>query len=149
MLVRVVDLGTKFVIRHDSENTRVALLEGRAEIQGDKAGVEAHPVLLMPGDVAVASLGVVSVERKPGSELKNQLGWRHGLLIFYHTSLADAAKEFNRYNRKKLIIADADTARRRINGTFLAHNAEVFGHVAQAVLGLHVEKQGDQIVISR
>ena len=146
---RVIDLGTKFVIRHDFENTRVALIEGRAEVQDDRAGAKAHPVVLMPGDVAVASLGVLSVERKPDRELKDQLGWRHGLLIFYHTSLADAVKEFNRYNSQKLIIADDDVAQRRINGTFLANNAQVFGHVAQAVLGLHVESQGDRIVISR
>lgn len=146
---RVIDLGTKFVIRHDSENTRVALIEGRAEVQSDTTGARARSVVLTPGDVAIASLGVLSVERKPNRELKDQLGWRHGLLIFYHTPLADAAREFNRYNRQKLIIADDDTARRRINGTFLANNAEVFGHVAQAVLGLHVEKQNDRIVISR
>jgi len=146
---RVVDLGTKFIIRRDSENTRVSLIEGSAEVQGDRAATQARPVVLAPGDVAIASKGILSVERKPSRELKDELGWRHGLLIFYHTSLADAAKEFNRYNETKLVIADAATARQRINGTFLANNVEVFGHVAQAALGLHVRARQNEIVISR
>lgn len=146
---RVVDLGTKFVIRRESENTRVSLIEGRAEVQGDGAGTQLKPVMLAPGDVAIASHGVLSVERRPSRELSDDLGWRRGLLIFYHTPLADAAKEFNRYNATKLVIADGDVAQRRINGTFLANNVEVFGHVAQAALGLHVHNEDNRIVISR
>jgi len=146
---RVIDLGTKFVIRHDSRNTRVSLIEGRAEVRGDDAATQAKPVVLTPGDVAVASSGVISVERRPSRELSAELGWRRGLLIFYHTSLAEAAVEFNRYNSTKLIIADDGVAQRRINGTFLANNVEVFGNVAKAALGLHVRNEENRIVISQ
>lgn len=146
---RVTDLGTKFVVRHDHDHTRVALVEGLAELQSDGAGKRGNPIVLMPGDVAVAHAGVLSVVRKSDRELADQLGWRRGLLIFYHTTLADAANEFNRYNQKKLVIADEDAAHRRINGTFLANNVEVFGHVAQVVLGLHIQTHEHEVIISR
>jgi len=146
---RVVDLGTRFIIRRERGNTRVSLIEGRAEVQSDGAETQLKPVTLTPGDVAIASRGVLSVERRPSRELSDDMGWRQGLLIFYHTPLADAAKEFNRYNKTKLVIADRDVAQRRINGTFLANNVEVFGNVAQAALGLHVHNEDNRIVISR
>jgi transmembrane sensor len=78
-----------------------------------------------------------------------KLGWRHGVLVFDHTNLADAATEFNRYNRVKLVVADADTARRTIMGTFRATNIEDFTNLARDVLGLHVQDRPGEIVISR
>ena len=72
-----------------------------------------------------------------------------GLLIFKYTSLADAAAEFNRYNRQKIVIADPDAARLQIIGTFPANEVDAFIEVAQSVFRLHVEHRGDEIVLSR
>jgi hypothetical protein len=44
------------------------------------------------------------------------------VLVFDHTTLADAAGEINRYNRAKLIIADPAAARLTIDGTFPTNN---------------------------
>jgi len=146
---RVVDLGTEFLVRDDANYLEVALLKGRARVAGDTEAKSQGPVTLSPGDVALATGNDMSVTRMSARDLQSQLGWRRGVLVFYHTTLADAVDEINRYNRQKLVIADPGAARLRINGTFPANNAALFGRVARVVLKLHVENKGGEIVISR
>ena len=145
---RVVDLGTEFLVRDDANYLEVALLKGRARVADDAAQKASAPVTLSPGDVALATGHDMSVTKMNAHDLETQLGWRRGVLVFYHTTLADAVDEINRYNRQKLVIADPDVAKLRINGTFPANNAALFGRVAQVVLKLHVENKGDEISIS-
>jgi transmembrane sensor len=144
---RIVDLGTKFLVRRDAGRLEVALTEGSARIESAQGAQP--PKLLAPGDVVVATATSLSMTRKASSDLTNALSWRHGLLVFKYTALGEAAGEFNRYNREKLVIADAAAARRTIYGTFEAGNVELFARVARDVLGLHVENRGGAIVISR
>lgn len=145
---RVTDLGTKFLVRRDAAQFEVAVVEGR--VRFDTLDSRApQPAMLIPGDVVVATLASMSVEHKPARELTSELGWRRGVLVFEHTTLADAAAEFNRYNRKKLVIADAAAGRRTIGATFRTNDVELFAHAAQELLGLRVEKRGSEIVISR
>jgi transmembrane sensor len=142
---RVTDLGTKFVIRNDADELKVTLLEGRVRF-------DAHarpPILLTPGDELVATATSVSTMRKSAEQLSNELGWKRGLLIFQNTPLAEAAAEFNRYNSRKLIVADAAVGRRTIGASFPSDNVELFAQMARDVLRLHVEDRGDEIVISR
>jgi transmembrane sensor len=142
---RVTDLGTKFVIRNDADELKVTLLEGRVRFDAHAR----HPILLTPGDELVATATSVSTMRKSAEQLSNELGWKRGLLIFQNTPLAEAAAEFNRYNSRKLIVADAAVGRRTIGASFPSDNVELFAQMARDVLRLHVEDRGDEIVISR
>lgn len=146
---RVTDLGTKFVIRRDPAKLEVALLEGSIRFGQDDGKPQSQSTLLMPGDVATATTDTMFVTRQSTRALANELSWRHGVLIFDKTSLADAAAQFNRYNRQKLIIADPATASITIDGTFPTTNVEAFTDVAQHILRLRVRYRGDEIVISR
>jgi transmembrane sensor len=71
------------------------------------------------------------------------------VLVFDKTPLADAAREFNRYNSEKLIIADPAVASITIDGTFPASNSQAFARVVHNALGLRIEKHGDENVILR
>ncbi|HEY5238923.1 MAG TPA: FecR domain-containing protein [Rhizomicrobium sp.] len=145
---RITDLGTKFLVRRDADRLEVALTEGAARI--DTSDGHAQPSkLLAPGDVVVATANSLSMTKKPSGDLANALSWRQGLLVFKYTALGEAADEFNRYNRRKLVVADASLAKRTIYGTFQSGNIDTFARVARDVLGLHVESRGDEIVISR
>ena len=146
---RVTDLGTKFLIRDDTDRVEVMLTEGRARLESTNANAQYHSAVLRPGDVAVATKSSMSVARKSASDLTNELGWRHGVLVFKHTTLADAAAEFNRYNDQKIIIADPEVARLTIDGTFAANGLPLFVHSAREVFELHVENRGNETVISR
>ena len=144
---RVVDLGTKFVVREGADHLEVALVEGRARFES--ANPKAKTAVLTPGDVVVATADSVSVTRRSAHELSDALGWRRGVLVFDHTTLADAAAELNRYNSEKIVIADPDVRRRIIGATIPVNGVEAFTRVAQQIFGIHVEKSGGEIIISR
>ncbi len=146
---RITDLGTKFVVRDEYGGVKVALMEGRARLDASDEKTGLRSVTLNPGDVALATATSLSVNKKPARELAKDLGWEHGILTFNHTALADAARELNRYNARQLIIADAEAGRLTIGGTFATNDVDAIANVAREIFGLHVETQGNNIVISR
>jgi transmembrane sensor len=144
---RIIDLGTKFLVHREDTHLKVAVVEGLVHFKKDAQ--DTQPAILRPGDVAVANAGSVSIMRKPASQLASELSWREGILVFDHTTLAEAADEINRYNGKKLIVAGTDVEKLMIGGTFQVNNVMAVAEAAQDSFGLHVETRNDEIVISR
>ena len=145
---RITDLGTRFSVRDTAEKLEVALLEGKARIENADSSVPARVAVLIPGDVAIATVNKLSVTKSPVQTLENDIGWRRGVVIFRHMALAEAATEFNRYNLKKLVV-EPSVADVTIDGTFATDNLETFARIARIALGLHVESREHEIVISR
>lgn len=145
---KVTDIGTKFAVRRDDGQVRVIMLEGAARFDGAGANGVRKSVILRAGDDMLASAQGISLARKTGTETARETSWRHGVLIFHDTPLAEVATEFNRYNRMKIVVNDPKTAKIEIGGTFAAANVEGFARVAQQLMGLHVESKTDEIVIS-
>jgi transmembrane sensor len=147
---RVVDLGTSFLIRKKSDRLEVALLEGRARLESDDAQDQINRVaILVPGDEAVVTSKMVSVVRKSPLALQSELGWRRGVLVFHRATLTDVADEYNRYNSQKIVIADASAGARVISATLPVHDVAAFARIARNFLGLHVDENSDEVVISR
>jgi transmembrane sensor len=146
---RITVLGTKFSVRTDANKTEVTLFEGRVWFSSRHSASPANAALLTPGDMLVATARSTSITKRSAGDLSKVLGWRRGVLVFGNTALADAATEFNRYNRQKIIVADSNVGEIRVGGTFPATDVEDFSHLVRSVLGLHVEKHVDEIVISR
>jgi transmembrane sensor len=145
---RITDLGTKFLVRRDHDKLSVALVEGSARFDAPDGSVMS-PVFLKPGDVLQDKGHAIIATRKTSVEMKDELGWRRGLLVFKHATLADAAAEFNRYNANKVVIADPQTARIAIGGTFQSNNVSVFAEAVRDLLGLRVQTGKSETVISR
>jgi transmembrane sensor len=146
---RITDLGTKFVIRRDGPRMQVAVLEGGVQLNQRSADGRDQSAVLKPGDVAIATDTSFSVSKKPQPTLAEELSWRSGLLVFHHTTLAEAAEEINRYSGKKLVIADSSIGHFMIGGTFPINNVMAIAEAAQDSLGLRVDDRGDEVVISR
>lgn len=146
---RVVDLGTKFLVRENENGVKVAVVEGRARLESTDASKAREAIVLSSGEEAVATPSALSVARKTIKESEGELGWRHGVLVFHHTALADVAAEYNRYNHTKITIADAKIATLTISATLPTTDVGAFARMAQDFLGLHVEKYGDEVLISR
>jgi len=144
---RITDLGTEFSVRRDSDQLKVAVLEGRVRLGSADAAASAR--VLTQGQVAAATAEAMVVTRRSVQSLANELSWRQGVLVFDETALGEAAAEFNRYNREQLVIADSSVARLVIAGTLPTNDIEGFARLAQTVLGLHVEHEQNNIVISR
>jgi transmembrane sensor len=146
---RVTDLGTKFTVRQEKGHTEVAVIQGRVTFDAPDSPTLSQVALLTAGDVATATASNVSVRRENEKALSTELSWRHGVLVFDKTELGEAAAEFNRYNREKIVIADPAVASRTIDGTFRTEDVQLFARIAQVALGLHVEDGADKIVITR
>jgi transmembrane sensor len=145
---RIVDLGTKFVVKSAPNRVEVALVEGAARVDSGSNG-SGHSALLKPGDVAIATANSISVTKKTAPALAKELAWRHGNLVFDNTALGDVAAEFNRYNRQKIVISDPKVARLTIVGTFPANDEEAIINTAREVFGLQARQENGRIVISR
>ena len=64
-------------------------------------------------------------------------------------TLAQAAGEFNRYNRRQLVIADPALSGMVIGGSFAPENVDGFARLLQQGFGLRVDNRDDKIIISR
>jgi transmembrane sensor len=146
---QVVDVGTAFSVRRDTGRLQVALTEGRARLESTEGGARTKSILLVPGDVAIATGEGIALVTRPIPELTDRLAWRRGLLAFDSTPLAEVAAEFNRYNRQKLTVVGADARNVEVGGHFRATNVDAFKRIARTILKLRVETHGDETVISR
>jgi len=144
---RVTDLGTKFLIRSEPNRLEVALVEGRAAFGADRE--TEPPIVLMPGDTLLIADNQIRTMRRSAQMLADELGWRRGMLVFENASLGEAADEIDRYNARKIIIADQAAARMRISASFPTTGIEDFVQLAHQLLGLKVNRYNDKIIISR
>jgi transmembrane sensor len=146
---RITDLGTAFSVRKQNGDVSVTLFEGRARLETiDKQG-ETKPTVLKPGDIAIATPKSVKTTKEPLTRLRDGLAWRRGMIEFKRATLAEAARQFNRYNHTKIIIEDPQVAALTIHGTFPENDVWAFADAAKAYFNLHAERHGDTIVITR
>jgi transmembrane sensor len=148
---RIVDLGTKFLVRQDASSLKVAVFEGLIRFEpGQSHGTrDGKPVTLSAGETLVATAKNVGITRATSQEVTEALGWRHGLLVFYRKPLAAAAAEFNRYNNQQIVIAGIELGRMPVTGTLSATDPDQFIRMAQNLFELHVERSDGKILISR
>lgn len=142
---RITDLGTQFTVRQEVDHLKIAVFEGRVQLQESS---KKSPIL-SAGDTAIATSETVSVSRKATRKLSTELAWRRGMIVFDNVSLAEAAVEFNRYNHAQIVIADAAVGRMTIAGTFPINGVKGFSDLTRHVLGLRVEAHDQKISISR
>ena len=140
----VTVLGTKFSLFRDGEQLRVEVLEGRVQVQADQG----QPTVLTHADAALADAGGVLVTKQSQQQLSASLGWLQGKLVFDEVSLGEAARQFNRYGSKQLVIKDETAAHIRIGGVFDAANVEAFARLVHAGFGLDVQVKGEEIEVS-
>jgi transmembrane sensor len=144
---RITVLGTKFLVRREGEGVEVAVVEGRVRVDPIRQQ-RARPAVLTRGDLALAK-GEATLLAPPSiQKVETELSWREGMLVFARSTLADAVTEFNRYNRRKLVVEGDAAANVRIGGSFEAQNIDAFARLLQQAFGLSVKDDGEEIVIS-
>lgn len=153
---RIVAVGTKFAVRRDGNDIRVAVTEGKVLIDRAEGGVSssARPagatadVLLAAGSIAQTSRTEVLVRRDSKPEAEQLLSWRSGYLMFEATPLATAVAEFNRYNTRKIVIGDSSIAQLPIGGNFRCGNIDGFLWLLEAGFPIDVRRDGDEITLA-
>jgi transmembrane sensor len=126
--------GAAFVVRLRAQRrVDVAVTEGRVVLGPTEriidvalgrnavpqSAVEAGELAnIRPEGIHLARVGLDEINRK--------LSWTAGLLSFQGETLAEVTDEFNRFNRKQLVVIDAAIAGRRIGGAFQATDPDSF-----------------------
>lgn len=135
--VRVRALGTAFAVRKHEHGADVVVTDGTIETW--VAGAEGHTVRVAAGGAAfVSENAAISSRTGPHVQVDRILAWRAGRIDLSGESLAEAVEEFNRYNRRKLIIASADLLPERLYGVFRTDDPEGFAYAVSRSLGATV-----------
>jgi transmembrane sensor len=161
---KIVDVGTQFSVRRDPTETQVVVTEGTVRFESApahpqtgsanppatlSAGPEGVDVPLTAGSIAFARDGDVLVHKGSVRQAEDMVSWRTGYLTFRDTSLADAVAEFNRYNVRRINIADPGVAGIRISGTFRPTNYEAFVRLLHDGYAIDVQDTGGAITLSK
>jgi transmembrane sensor len=134
-VVRAV--GTEFSVRlRDQQQVDVIVKEGRVAIDPPDDLVEpklAAQTVTIPKLSTLAAGESVSVKSRklvvrkvPAEDMTRKLAWTQGRLWFDRVTLVEAVAEFNRYNRRQIVIDDPSIETFHIGGTFDTQDLDSF-----------------------
>lgn len=146
---QAVAVGTRFAVRRSADGVRVVVTEGLVRLEpAPGSGGRRQPTTLLPaGSVALAGPHGVIVQTGTVDQARQALSWRDGFLAFHNTSLAAAAAEFNRYNARRIVIADPSVGALRVGGNFRWSNAEGFVRLLEQGFPVRAEYGDAEIVL--
>jgi transmembrane sensor len=145
---RVTAVGTRFDVRRDAGRLRVVVTRGLVRLQS--ANDPAKPPAMLPaGSIATIADGDVAINQATVDGAREALSWRSGFVVFHRTPLAEAVREFNRYNTRQIVIADPSLEALRVGGNFKLDNSDAFVRLMQAVFPVQAQQQGREIVLTR
>jgi transmembrane sensor len=130
----IVDLGTQFEVRKESDAAIVTLLEGRVEVAARDARRQ-----LTPGEQARygARIAGISVHKVDPAAVT---AWLHGRLDFNGMPLAQAIADANRYSAVKLRLGDPKLADMPVGGSFRAGDNAAIAAALSAVFPVRVAR---------
>jgi transmembrane sensor len=136
--VVVQAVGTAFSVRRRPEGADVLVTEGIVEAW---AGGSAQPLLrLAAGQRAfIGENADVEVAPDVPSAVDRTLAWRQGSIDLDGDTLASAVSEFNRYNRRKLVLVDPQLVGHRFDGTFHTDDPEGFATAVGNSYGVPID----------
>lgn len=161
---RIVDVGTQFSVRRNPAGIQVVVTEGAVRFESEPtrarpgggilpttppvalAGID---VPVTAGSIAFARDGDVLVHKESVRQAEEMVSWREGYLTFHDTTLAQAVAEFNRYNVRRITIADPAVAGIRISGTFRPTNYEAFVRLLHDGYAIDVRETGGWITLGK
>lgn len=146
---RVTAVGTAFAVRRDNGDLRVVVTHGVVRLGTDSApdATRQATALLPAGSVAIADASGVVVRSGSVQQARDFLSWRSGYLSFHDTTLLTAAAEFNRYNARKIVIADDAVGALRVGGNFRWSNADAFVRLLEQGFPVRVVRHNGAIVL--
>lgn len=164
--VAVRAVGTAFNVRQRDTGVEVLVTEGRVRVDDTRQGqsllpssastdASLAPVLVageratvtLPHSPSAATPPLATVVKISEPAVQRALAWQERRLEFDATPLAEVVREFNRYNRRQLVIADAALASKRFSGSFRADGDEPFVRLLESDFGISVTRSEREIVL--
>lgn len=157
-------IGTQFEVDKESDRTVVTVLDGQVVVGKSFAKIDSMgrrellrvlagstdmlKAVLVPAGEQVTVLAQNIPMPKP-VDLSMVSGWLHQQLIFDDTPLEEVAKQFNLYNRRRLVIADPSLRTVGIGGSYSASDPAALIGFLRSQPVLHVVETNDEILITR
>jgi transmembrane sensor len=135
---RVRAVGTRFDMYRRGSGTTVTVIEGRVAI--DEADLQ-----LIAGEQVIVTAAAVS--RPQPANLATATAWTQRRLIFQSASLDEVAEEFNRYNRRQLVVAGPGLDDFHMSGVFSSTDPASLLRFLRERFDVRIEETTDQIRI--
>lgn len=150
---RVLAVGTQFDVYRKRAATVVTVVEGKVEV-ATEGPLPAATSLLAAGEQLILPAGTPSSAEKSADGPKPAntaaaIAWTQHNLVFESSPLTEVADEFNRYNRRRLVITAQDVGSMRISGRFSSADPTLFLKFLRAQPELTVEETDSEIRIGR
>lgn len=137
-------LGTKFSVYRKAESVHLAVIEGTVRAVDKQAPETA--VLVGAGEGAVATADG-TIRRNDHVDIDKAIAWTERRLVFDDARLADVISEFNRYNRRPLVVEDPELAERKITSVFFANDVTALTAFLELEPDVDIEYGADAIRI--
>lgn len=146
---KVTVTGTRFDVRRDVTQTRVAVEQGTVKVQGRDAA-DADFISLTAGlGTRIDAQGKVAPAYSVNpAELT---AWRSGKLVFNNASLSEVVEEVSRFRDKPLTVANPTVANLRLTSVFKSDNTDALLKALPNILPVAVRTlaDGSQEIISK
>lgn len=138
----ITDLGTRFLVRHNGEETAVAVFAGEVEITAPTTApgrVTAGQAAMLAGDAPLRPLAA--------PDEQEETAWRVGRVVFRDRPLAEVARRLSRYSPRPIIIGHPDVAGLRVSGTFGINGGQDAVRALEQVLPVRAVQRSDATVL--
>lgn len=144
-------VGTRFNLYRQATQTVLTVVEGRVAVEpiqapaGRDRPAPTAPLVASAGEQVAVANDSVLVNRESVPEVEASTAWTQRKLVFNDSPLATVAEEFNRYNRRRLVIDDQELGSRLITGVFNAHDTELLARFLKNQPDIQVDQSADVI----
>lgn len=146
--VRVRAVGTAFAVKRTASGIDVQVTEGVVELwrlgereDGQRVAAGSH-AFVMPDKAIVPVVAA-------NAQIDKALAWRTGELVFDGDTVVEAVAEFNRYNVRKIEVADAALGAQPMVGRFRTNEPDAFARAVATLTKARAVIRADRIFLSQ
>lgn len=146
---KITVTGTRFDVRRDVTQTRVAVEQGTVKVQGHDAPDNEFINLTAGLGTHVDAQGKVAAAYAVNpAELT---AWRGGKLVFNNARLSEVAAEVSRYREQPLTVGNPDVANLRLTSVFKSADTDALLKALPSILPVAIRTlaDGSQEIISK
>jgi len=138
--IQIRAVGTEFSVRTRPGSVEVIVTEGVVDVTSVRTQGEGDDSqtlgTLSAGQIGVYGKGIQTVHNVSVAEAGRRIAWDNGMIAFDGQTLSEALTEFNRYNIRKLAIADPAIGSLRVGGYFHTDDVSSFISALGASFGI-------------
>jgi transmembrane sensor len=148
-------IGTKFVVRLDSENIVLTVTDGQVQLSKRQKGDGPAPksqeqeiILVSKGERVEVNDEVATPKPEviQNNDLERQLSWVSGQLVFENERLEQVIEEVSRYVPDRIIIDDPELLDTRISGRLKIGDTDALLEAIEVSFNVQADHTGDRAI---